>query len=248
MLPPGFTSAPYQDVDHVMMVAAAVYSGSELETTPGVLGRLPVNICIASGLVAWQSRFDAPAWLSRNGVRASPRSFRFHFYERCDHDLSKLRHSEPFGGVVVVDAAREVIAAIPTIISWSEDVTLVSFRYGGRWNTGRLGQAFAESSRGAVWHLRSAFLDTKENVHYHEVFKDPKKCPPGEYQDLFCHSYQVRAARSYKNLCDAVAGHVFERAALSEKNNIPTPDMIFKSNQGAGFGSPVKPISFGGEV
>lgn len=248
MFPPGFASAPYQSVDHVMKVAAAVYTGSSLETTPRVLERLPVNLCIASGLVAWQSRFDAWAWLSRNGVRVSPRSFRLHFSEPCDHDLSRLRHSEPFGGVVVVDAAREVVAAIPTIISWSDEVTLASFRYGGRWNTGRLGHAFAESSLGAVWHLRSAFVDNKERAHYHEVFKDAKKCPPGEYQDLFFHSYQVRAARTYKNLCDEVAGHVFDRVAMCETPDIPTPEMIYKTNPGAGFGSPVKPISFGAEV
>ena len=257
MFPPGYASAPYEDVNHVMNVAAAVFTGGSLETNPRVLESLPVNLCIARGLVAWGSQFDARAWLSRNWVRVSSRSFRLRFYEPCDHELSKLKHSEPFGGVVAVDADRNVIAAIPTIISWSDEVTLVSFKYGNRWNTGRLGRAFSESSKGAVWHLRSAFLDNKENVHHHEVFDDAKKCPPGEYQDLFFHAYQVRAARSYKNLCGAVAGHVFERAALSETPDIPTPDMIYKTTRGVGvhmpppalgFGSPVKPIAFGGGV
>ena len=102
-----------------------------------------------------------------------------------------------------------------------------------------------------VWHLRSAFVDNKENVHHHEVFNDAKKCPPGEYQDLFFHAYQTRAIGAYKNLCDAFAGHVFECVAAPDPPDIPTPEMLFKTTGGNGpppsrpFGSPAKPIAFG---
>lgn len=227
---PGYARAPYQSVDHVMAVAAGVFTGANIVTDPKILDSLPVNMCILGDLANWGARFCAATWLRRNNIRVASRAYKLNFYEPCDHDLSKLRHSEHFGGVVVVDKNYKIIACIPTVISWSEDVVLISFKHNNRWNTGRLGRAYAPNSKGACWHLKAAFVDNKENVHTHEVFDDARLSAPRKYMDLFIHTYQKTTAAAYKRLCDAVAGHVFEGlTGDTEQFDIPTPQMIYRT-------------------
>lgn len=227
--PPGYARPPYQDADHAMQVAASINTGFGMESNPAILDALPVNLCVIRDLVSWDSRFLAEKWLAKNEVKLSSRAYRLHFYEACKEDLSNLRSSEPFGGVLIVDRNHKILATIPTIISWNDSVVLVSFKHDNKWNTGRLGKPFCESSKGAIWHLKSAFIDNKENVHPHEDMADVSKYPAKEFHDLFLHSYQKRAADSYKRMCDSVASHVFERVVCTKEEDPPTPEMIYRT-------------------
>ena len=74
---PGYVRLPFRDVDHVMRVAAEVYTGYGLETDPDVLNNLPVNLSIMKDLVS-PKRFNVPKWLSRHGVGTSTRSYELH--------------------------------------------------------------------------------------------------------------------------------------------------------------------------